>query len=157
MRTCRIRLSGERAGGALLAGARRLAGVVVPLAVLAVAGCGGSTGEVSTYPVQGQVLLTNGKPLIGGRVVFVHKDNAAPPAVGPIGADGRFKLTTRVADDGAVLGEYKVRIEPTAGAAQKHKNRGLPPFPLKYIDEDSSGLLITIRPEANTLDPIRLK
>jgi hypothetical protein len=125
------------------------------LAVLA--GCGTSGGTIAqTYPVKGRVLLSSGKPLTAGRVAFVPKDVQTPPASGPIGPDGSFTLTTKSDGDGAAVGEYKVRIEPDANKAGRRQNRR-PGFPLKYVDEDSSGLAITVRAESNHLEPIQLR
>ena len=120
------------------------------------AGCSG-TGEssIATYAVKGKVLLASGRPLTSGRVVFVARDGLTLPASGPIGSDGSFTLTTRSEGDGAIPGDYKVRIE-AARAEARRKGRS-PGFPVKYVDEDSSGLLVTVRAETNQLEPIRLK
>jgi hypothetical protein len=126
------------------------------LLVAALSGCSG-TGEstIATHAVKGKVLLASGRPLTAGRVVFVAKDGLTLPASGPIGSDGSFTLTTRSEGDGAIAGDYKVRIE-AAQAAARRPGRA-PGFPLKYVDEDSSGLLVTVRAETNQLEPIRLK
>lgn len=130
-----------------------LAAVVAAIAP----GCGGSDGSPGPLAsVSGRVLLANGKPLTRGRVTFVSKDASAPPASGDLGPDGSFKLTTRTPDDGAVPGDYKVRIEPAA-VPNARPEAVKPPFPVKYIDEDSSAIVVTVRGEANQLDPIRLK
>jgi hypothetical protein len=120
-----------------------------------VAGCRGSSlSQPTTYEVQGKVILASGKPLAAGRVTFVAADEMLPQASGEIQPDGEFSLTTRVHGDGAVPGHYKVRIEP---AESKNRRAIRPGFPVKYVDEDSSGLLITVKAESNRLDPIRLK
>jgi hypothetical protein len=120
------------------------------------AGCGAAASPPigPTYEVRGKVVLRDGKPLTRGRVTFVPAEGAAVPASGEIRPDGTFALTTAKPDDGAVPGQYKVRIEP---AQADRPGRSRPAFPIKYIDEDSSGLLVTVRPEANRLDPIKLK
>lgn len=127
------------------------------LALLAT-GCGGSgPPHVTTYKVEGQVLLPDGKPLTTGRVTIVPTttEGKALPASGDIGIDGRFTLTTRDSGDGAAPGEYKVRINtpPVAAAYGKAKL----PFPQKYSDIDNTDLAVTIRPESNKLDPFVLK
>jgi hypothetical protein len=127
------------------------------VALLGLSGCsrgGGSIG--TTYEVKGQVLLANGSPLSSGRVTIVPTDPSIVPASGEIGPDGQFSLTTRTPGDGALPGDYKVRIEPAATDANP-KKASKPPFPLRYIDEDSSGVKITVRAEPNRLEPIRLK
>jgi hypothetical protein len=119
-------------------------------------GCQGSQAPVTTYEVKGRILLANGKPLTTGRVTFIASDDLRLPASGDVGPDGGFTLTTRTPGDGAFPGPYKVRIEP-AESKTKARRAGRPPFPLKYVDEDSSGLTVTVRAEPNHLDPITLK
>jgi hypothetical protein len=111
---------------------------------------------VTTYEVKGRIVLANGKPLTTGRVTFIASDDLRPPASGDLGPDGRFTLTTRDRGDGAAPGPYKVRIEP-AEVRTKARRAVRPIFPLKYVDEDSSGLTVTVRAEPNQLDPITLK
>ena len=137
---------------------RRLRSVLfchLPLA-LTLAGCQGSRAPVTTYEVKGRILLANGKPLTTGRVTFIASDDLRPPASGDLGPDGGFTLTTRDPGDGAAPGPYKVRIEPAEGKT-KARRAGRPAFPLKYVDEDSSGLTVTVRAEPNQLDAITLK
>jgi hypothetical protein len=128
------------------------------IALVAATGCGGSgPPRVTTFKVDGQVLLSNGKPLTNGRVTFVPTitDGSALPASGEIGADGRFSLTTREPGDGAAVGEYKVRIDspPIPTGPGKAKS----PFPQRYSDIDNTDLAITIRSETNNLSPFVLK
>ena len=137
---------------------RRLWSVLIcyqPLALM-LAGCQGSGASATTYEVKGRILLANGKPLTWGRVTFIASDDLRPPASGNVGPDGGFTLTTRDPGDGAAPGPYKVRIEPAEGNA-KARRPGRPVFPLKYVDEDSSGLTVTVRAEPNQLVPITLK
>ncbi|MDB5353014.1 MAG: hypothetical protein JWN86_4261 [Planctomycetota bacterium] len=137
---------------------RTVLGAGAALGLLGLAGCSkaGSGSIGTTYEVKGQVLLADGSPLKQGRVAFVPTDPATVPASGEIGPDGQFSLTTKTPDDGALPGEYKVRIEPAALGVDPKKAKK-PPYPIKYIDEDSSTLVITVRAEPNRLEPIRLK
>jgi hypothetical protein len=129
---------------------------LLPLA-LALAGCQESR-SLATYEVKGRILLANGKPLSSGRVTFVAADGLGLAASGDIGSDGRFTLSTRDPGDGAAPGLYKIRIEPAEVKTKKRNHLAIRPgFPLKYVDEDSSGLSITVRPESNQLEPITLK
>jgi hypothetical protein len=109
-------------------------------------------------PVEGRVLLGSGKPLSAGRVVFVPKDGLGPSATGELTREGTFRLGTRTTDDGAAPGEYKVRIEPppTTAPGPAASARGLG-FPTKYLDEDSSQLVVVVQDGPNQLEPIRLK
>jgi len=123
----------------------------------ALAGChnADSLPSLTVYEVKGKVLLADGKPLNSGWVYFVPKGDLTITPSGTIGPDGSFSLVTGGSGDGAPPGEYKVRIESTGvQSAQKSKKRL---FPFKYTDEDSSGLVVTVRPEANQLEPFQLK
>jgi len=136
--------------------ARRLSGLLV--AVWAgLAGCSHSDSlpVLQVYQVKGKVLLADGKPLSGGWVTFVPKGDLSVTPSGVIADDGTFSLVTGGSGEGAPAGEYKIRVEaPQFHAAAKSKK---PPFPFKYTDEDSSGVVITVRADTNQLEPIRLK
>lgn len=128
----------------------------------AVAGCGASDTppRVTVYEVTGSILLRDGKPLRGGRVAFVPQNGPLLLASATVGPDGAFSLTTGDSGEGAPPGDYKVRVEPEGpppvvppGARSV---RGLP-FPPRYLDEDSSGLRVTVQPGPNRLGPIVLK
>jgi hypothetical protein len=127
---------------------------VVLLAGPIFGGCEGARSSPPTYEVKGKVLLRNGKALNAGRVTFIADDGLRPEATGEIGADGAFALTTRSRGDGAAPGTYKVRIEP---AENKNPRKIRLSFPVKYVDEDSSGLVVTVRAEPNRLEPFTLK
>src|SRR5262249_38168987 len=132
--------------------------VVAIIAVLA--GCaepGSALPKATTYEVKGQVLLRDGKPLSKGKVVFVAQDPPALSANGDISPDGTFSLSTLGNDDGAGPGSYKVRTEPAPKDVEGPKGVKNLKFPSKYTDEDASGLLVTVKPEPNRLEPFRLK
>jgi hypothetical protein len=122
-------------------------------------GCHGSDSLPSllVYEVKGTVVLADGKPLPGGLISFVPKGSLPVTPSAPIGSDGTFSLTTGGSGEGAPPGDYKVRIEAPQLQHAGPKFRKRPLFPFKYTDEDSSGLIITVRAETNRLDPIRLK
>jgi hypothetical protein len=89
-------------------------------------------------PVSGQVLI-DGAPLTTGFVRVIPEN--ARPAVGRIGADGRFRLTTFDGEDGCVLGTHAVEIvarESQGYTAVKWLT------PRKYQDATSSGLTVTV-------------
>ena len=140
----------------LTGGRWRLGACLVGLA--ATMGCGGSgPPRVTTFQVDGQVLLSNGKPLTNGRVTFVPTitDGSALPAIGEIGSDGRFSLTTRDPGDGAAAGNYKVRIDSPSNTTGTGKSKSL--FPQKYSDIDNTDLAITVKAETTSLTPFVLK
>jgi hypothetical protein len=127
------------------------------LTLVGLAGCGGPAPyRGALYPVKGQVLLGDGKPLPGGTVRFIPKQGGLP-ASGQIEADGTFSLKSKTRE-GAAPGEYKVRIEPSAELLTK-KGRAAPklPFASKYREYDGeTGLTATIKAEATRLEPFRL-
>jgi hypothetical protein len=131
--------------------------VLVVVIGTGLAGCSGSNSmpALHVYEVKGKILLADGRPLNGGWVSFVPKGDLPVTPSSAINSDGTFSLVTGGAGEGAPAGEYKVRVDaPQLGAVPKGKK---PPFPIKYADEDSSGLVVTVRAEPNHLEPIRLK
>ena len=128
------------------------------------AGCGGVSNEVvdkvPVYEVKGSVVLSSGKPLDGGSIEFVPSSETARPAVGVVAADGTFTLKTGGIGDGAAEGRYKVKIEPDYAGLKlpkKGKVAKAYPFAMKYLEEDTSGLVATIKPVENNLEPFTLK
>ena len=136
---------------------RNLSGLIV--AVWAgLAGCRNSDSlpVLPVYDVKGKVLLADGKPLSCGNIYFVSQQGDSPVTPsGVIGPDGTFSLVTGGSGGRMPPGDYKVRIE--SPQIQTTRKTMKPRFPLRYNDEDSSGLAITIRAESNHLEPIRLK
>ncbi len=133
-----------------------LSGLVVAVCA-GLAGCGKSDSlpVLQVYDVKGKVLLADGKPLSGGQIYFVPNGDLALTPSGVIGPDGTFSLVTGGSGAGAPPGQYKVRIE--ARQFQADGKVAKPRFPVRYNDEDSSGVLITVRAEPNQLEPILLK
>ena len=135
---------------------RRLSGLIV-IVWIGLAGCQKS-GSLPTYPVyevKGKVVLADGKPLTNGLIYFVPKGNLLVTPSAVIGSDGTFSLATGGSGDGVPAGDYKIRVE--APQAPTGRKGAKPLFPFKYTDEDSSGLVLTVRAEPNQLEPIRLK
>jgi hypothetical protein len=123
------------------------------------AGCRGASAlpSLQVYEVKGTVLLADGTPLQGGWISFVPKGDLPITPSGAIGSDGSFSLETGGSGPGAPPGDYKVRIEAPQLKGFDKKTRNKPPFPIKYTDEDSSGLVVTVRAGANQLEPFVLK
>jgi hypothetical protein len=97
------------------------------------AGCG------SKYPPTAQVkgkITINGKPVTTGRISF-HPTTGERPALGHIGPDGAYSLTTFERGDGALLGHHKVSIKST-------RIENAPPTPKDLKEEaefNAKGLL----------------
>jgi hypothetical protein len=132
-------------------------------------GCGGAT----TAPVSGRVTY-NGKPVTAGRIMFYPESGRA--AVGQLGPDGRYTLTTLQPGDGALLGSHRVAIEATRvgpGSYQAPRSleeevelsrKGAPGgkvlvagkvewlVPEKYARPETSGLTATVRSGPNEIN-----
>lgn len=126
-------------------------------------GCGEgsySTSGEKVYPVKGKVLLASGKPLNGGKVLFLPKKEVGLAATGKIGADGSFTVTSADGREGAAEGDYKIRIEPDESVYSKRTKTGSLkslPFPASYMDEDGdTGLTASVKPSDNELEPFKL-
>jgi hypothetical protein len=134
----------------------------IPLALLSaalLAGCaddqGGALQTVKAHPVSGRVLLPDGQPLAQGTVTFVPVGEKGRQASGAVRPDGTFTLTTDEDGDGAGEGEYRVRVISTQSKPGPRKT-SVAVVPRKYEDEGSSGLVATIKPGTNALEPFRL-
>lgn len=151
--------------------------VTAAVALVMATGCSRGDGRPKTYPVTGTVTL-NGSPVEGATVVFVPKSPAQPGAQGPqaatatTDASGKYVLGTFARGDGAIPGEYLVRVfkypappPPTGGSGSSEdeyvppEESGAPPapppknlLPEKYANENTSGLSFTVEPKSNTFD-----
>ena len=132
---------------------------LLAIAWVALAGCNHSDSlpSLRVYQVKGKVLLADGKPLSSGWVYFVPKGDLTLTPSAEIQTDGTFSLMTGGSGEGALPGEYKVRVETPQLPQPKAKSGKKPVIPFKYSDEDSSGLVAVVRAEPNQIDPIILK
>jgi hypothetical protein len=122
--------------------------------VACLSGCGEQADWIPAikdpaFPVKGRVLLPNGKPLTSGRIEFYPVKDPGLIAHGELASDGTFELRTREPGDGAIPGEYKVRIM----IPEKKEYGRL----ANYRDEDGSKLKATVKAEPNNLAPFRLR
>ncbi len=124
---------------------------------MTIAGCGRSDSlpSLQVYEVNGKVLLGDGKPLTSGWVYLVPTAGLPLTPSAEIGPDGTFSVVTGGSGNGAPAGEYKIRIEAPQFPVDPKTKKGI--FPFKYTDEDSSGLVVTVKPEVNQLEAFRLK
>ena len=129
----------------------------VLLAAAGLSGCGHSDSlpKLQVYEVKGQVVLADGKPLKNGVISFVSADGLPVTPSANIATDGTFSLVTGGSGEGAPPGKYKVRIEAPELRPDPRTKKS--PIPFKYNDEDSSEIVITVLPQENHLDPIKLK
>ena len=130
----------------------------LPLGLLLVAlllpGCG--DGRPRTIAVRGRV-THDGKPLEAGTITFqpAQTPEGIPrrPAVGQIQPDGTYVVSTFEKGDGALPGEYRVAITSYVGEPPIEVLEESPPprpsrIPLKYTSPATSGLKVTIPPDA---------
>lgn len=131
--------------------------VAILILVGALYGCG-SKDPFPLAPVHGTVTF-KGKPIEFGRVVFVPAQGTpGPQAVGKIGPDGSFRMTT-ANRDGAAVGHHVVTVhcrrEPTP---EEVRNLVITEslIPLHYAREDRSPLSFQVKDGRNEL-PIKLE
>jgi hypothetical protein len=126
---------------------------------MCLAGCG--RGYPETAVVTGKVTY-KGQPVPAGRVCFWPKEGR--PAMGEIGSDGNYRLTSFSQGDGAIVGEHRVSITATrahfpdgtkAGAGDVGW-AGQPVVewlvPQRYERPETSGLTTAVRAGKNTID-----
>ena len=143
------------------------------LAVLGLAGCsGGAPPRPKTFPVTGTVMW-KGAPVEDAQVTLVPTKEGQQAATGVTDAAGKFSVGTFEAKDGALEGEYMVKVvkynikPPQAGTnvqlsheeeqkiyveetkpAEPLKNL----LPEKYENPTTSGLKHTVTSGPSTLD-----
>jgi hypothetical protein len=127
---------------AMLTPLLRHLGILLVLASLCSAGCGGS--KTTMAPVRGTVSY-RGVPLHSGVIVFTPDETRGThgqQAHAEIQADGNYSLTTEDAA-GALPGWHRITVvsieTPPGGAAQGFADAPSL-LPLKYRDPDLSGL-----------------
>lgn len=79
------------------------------LLAVGIVGCGVGDNRPARAPVSGTVTL-GGNPVEGALVTFVPKSKDGESAVGTTDASGQYVLTTFERGDGAVPGEYFVKV-----------------------------------------------
>ena len=150
--------------------------VIALAASFLAAGCNSGPRHPPTYPVSGTV-MQEGKPLAGATVVFVPAEGAVgqEAATGVTDAEGRFKLTTYSADDGANAGDYQIKVSKFDGKAPTKEEqesyisyeeeqkmqfaadeKPTPPsknlLKAKYANEATSGFTFSVKKGPNTAD-----
>lgn len=117
-------------------------------------GCGGSSSP-GLVKVSGSVRLV-GNPIPPGTVTFVSASDKGNSASATIDAEGKYVLGTFEKGDGALPGDYIVRIEsyeipPTMGGPPAK-----PGVPQRYFDIKKSNLKFTIKEAPNQVIDIDL-
>lgn len=126
-----------------------------PLAVLVafVGGCG-TGSDLDLAPVSGTVTY-RGQPLTHGQVVFLPQgDTKGPQAVGEIGPDGKYEMTT-ANTPGAAVGAHKVTVICRRVVSEQEARNlviGNLIIPAKYANEVQTPLEITVESGGQTYD-----
>jgi len=132
-----------------------------PAAAIAIAAASlacGCSRPMPAHPVGGRVTL-DGKPLVDAQISF--RPAQGPEAFGVLDGEGRYRLSTRAAGDGAVAGTHAVTLsQVTVGLALEpgvppklvKPTPGAMPVPEKYLRAETSGLTATVVPGENTFD-----
>lgn len=117
-------------------------------ALAALAGCSHPPPATPLYPVAGRLVI-GGVPAANAQVAF-HPVGVGSLSVAHTDAEGRFRLTTRAANDGAAAGEYVVTFfwpnhEGMCDDFAHDRMNGA------YLDRAKSPLRATVRPESNDI------
>lgn len=117
------------------------------------AGCGGGAPPPpKTVPVQGTITYKNA-PVTKGSVALLstataEKGQVSKPAIGQIGPDGKFTLSTITAGDGVIPGEYKVTVESMDGEVSMEEGyegkKVTSLIPKKYNNINTTDITVTI-------------
>ncbi len=103
----------------------RFTSVVPVVAVLALAGCGGSDWGY----LEGTVKL-NGQPVGPGTVTLEPITGEGAGAIARFGEDGKYKVTSARRKEGAPTGEYRVLIHGGESFGEEQVAHARPPrFP----------------------------
>jgi hypothetical protein len=113
-------------------------------------GCSGP----KLFPVNGNVTLEDGSPVVNATVVFTNSTTKTS-ASGTTSGDGSFQLTSLSPGDGAPPGSYRVTVHQPM-PEDSSQSQGARLFPATYERPDTSGLSFEVKESTNNF-PISLK
>lgn len=136
--------------------------LLVVLASLLAAGCGGSDADLA--PVRGSVTL-DGEPLAGARVEFdpvpeamARGKSTGSASYGVTDSSGRYTLQYTPEREGALVGEHIVRITTRSMTVDADGKEVLVPERLPPKFHLDSALTREVKPGSNTFDfPLSLE
>ena len=113
--------------------------------------------RLPTYPVTGEVLLSDGTPLKGGWIIL-ESPEAGLAARGVIQTDGTFQLGTYEQSDGAVAGKQRLAITPAPPEGYDPDQASAPALiHQRYLHMDTSGLEFEVIPDGDNHFEITLE
>ena len=126
--------------------------IFTPMLLAVLAGCGAS----GLNPVDGKVVWSDGSPAadLAGSIVSFDLPEKGIGANGQIQSDGSFQLTTSEPGDGAMAGDYKVRIIEVGRKAKAGGEGGeMAPgkIDIRYADPSTTDLVATVKPGKNQI------
>jgi hypothetical protein len=126
----------------------RLGGLIMlaAMGLCLLPGCGGAG-----YSVSGTVKVKGGEVLKQGNIQFISKDNTA---VGVIGGDGHYKLSSSGQTDGAPAGKYKVVFLSTeiGGGYDKPNEPVKQMIDSKYTNATTTPIEVTVGSGSDSYD-----
>ncbi len=140
-----------------------LLGAVLLVSLLALGCAQPGTDRPATYVVTGTV-TQDGQP-VGGATIGFQPTGGSTGAVGKTDADGKYTLTTFASGDGALPGEYQVKIvkydietteavdEDSEAYVAPNEDEEVPApenlLPPNFADPATSGLTATVTEDAS--------
>lgn len=119
----------------------KLVQVMCVVVLMTILGCGkrGNADRPPTVPVQG-VVTYKGQPVEGASVSFQRTDRTKS-AVGRTDAHGKYFLTTFEPGDGAMTGEYDVKIVKYEQPKEEPEDGVTPPLKSLIPEKYAKGVL----------------
>ncbi len=141
---------------------------LVPICFAVIAGCGsggtGAAGRNKVHPVEGSVTY-KGQPVEGAIVLF-HSVGSDIAASGLTDSQGKFRLQTYEANDGAVSGNHRVTVQKVElKTVPNPEDENLGPIsseeiwftPRKYAIADTTPLSHTVNESGENVFQITLE
>lgn len=141
---------------------RRIAMGSVAAVALGCCSCGDADdGRPPVFAAQGRIVVGD-RPADHALVILVPAGRAGDPNIRPSGrcdAEGRFRLGTYAADDGAPAGEYAVLVRWSRPSSGPRDDPDMGPDRLggRGLDPNNPPARVTIKPGDNDLGTIRVR
>lgn len=146
----------------------RFTGSRTSVALFVFALVSGCTNADPKGPAMGDVsgrVTYNDKPVANANIVFLPTARDTLAAAAITDEDGRYRLSTRGVNDGAIVGPFKVSIVARAPydgpipegmspayAKETFQHQGKPLIPERYFSPSTSGLIADVKKGSNSFD-----